>query len=161
MIIFGLDTSTSATGWGVIDTKFEDNLRLIDSGVIKPKKDKDAIDRAIYITDEVKRLIANFKPDFVVIENLNVIRNMNTLRVLAGLIMTIEVYLRRRNMLTVMMTPSEWRKLVGIKGKTRERLKQASIDFVFEKYGEKVSDDQADAICIAEAGSHLELEVGE
>jgi ribosomal protein L32E len=66
--------------------------------------------------------------------------------------------LRNRQALYVKMTPSEWRKKVGIKCKNdREMLKKASIEYVQAKYNEKVTDDEADAICIAEAGSEVEV----
>jgi crossover junction endodeoxyribonuclease RuvC len=158
MIILGIDSSTTSTGWGVIDTKFENELRLVDYGSIKPPK-VETIDRIIYITRELKRILQDFKPELIVIEEMNVTRNMNTIRALAGLITEIEVMLRNRQALYVKMTPSEWRKKVGIKCKNdREMLKKASIEYVQEKYNEKVSDDEADAICIAEAGSGVEVQ---
>lgn len=47
--------------------------------------------------------------------------------------------------------PSEWRKELGFRqGATkREELKQQAIDYVLKNYGEEVSSDEADAICIA------------
>ena len=159
MVICGIDSSTSSTGWGVIDTKFNDNLRLIDYGAIKPNKKLETIDRIIYISRELRRILQDFKPELIVIEEMNVTRNMKSVRTLAGLITEIEVMLRNRQALYVKMTPSEWRKKVGIKCKNdREMLKKASVDYVFEKYNENVSDDEADAICIAEAGSKVEIE---
>ena len=44
MRILGIDSSTTATGYAVI----EDN-KIIKSGVIKPQKKLDAIQRIIYI----------------------------------------------------------------------------------------------------------------
>lgn len=159
MVICGIDSSTASTGWGVIDTKFNDNLRLIDYGAIKPNKKLETIDRIIYISRELRRILQDFKPELIVIEEMNVTRNMKTIRALSGLLTEIEVMLRNRQALYVKMTPSEWRKKVGIKCKNdREMLKKASVDYVFEKYNENVSDDEADAICIAEAGSKVEIE---
>lgn len=159
MVILGIDSSTSSTGWGVIDTKFNDNLRLIDYGAIKPNKKLETIDRIIYISRELRRILQDFKPELILIEEMNVTRNMKTIRALSGLLTEIEVMLRNRQALYVKMTPSEWRKKVGIKCKNdREILKKASVDYVFEKYNENVSDDEADAICIAEAGSKVEIE---
>lgn len=159
MVICGIDSSTSSTGWGVIDTKFNDNLRLIDYGAIKPNKKLETIDRIIYISRELRRILQDFKPELIVIEEMNVTRNMKTIRALSGLLTEIEVMLRNRQALYVKMTPSEWRKKVGIKCKNdREMLKKASVDYVFEKYNENVSDDEADAICIAEAGSGVEVQ---
>ena len=159
MVILGIDSSTTSTGWGVIDTKFENGLRLVDYGVIKPRKQLETIDRIIYIERELRRILQDFKPELIVIEEMNVTRNMRTVRELAKLLGVIEVMLRNRQALYVKLTPSEWRKKVGIKCKNdREMLKKASIEYVQEKYNEKVSDDEADAICIAEAGSKVEVE---
>lgn len=156
MVILGIDSSTTSTGWGVIDTRFEDNLRLIDYGTIKPPK-AETIDRIISITKEVKNLMWLYKPELVVIEEMNVTRNMKTIRALSGLITELEVMLRNRRALYVKMTPSEWRSSVGIRCKNdRKMLKKASVEYVLEKYNEKVNDDEADAICIAEAGSKVE-----
>ena len=157
MIILGIDSSTTSTGWGVIDTKFSDELRLVDYGSIKPPK-VETIDRIIYISRELRRILQDFKPELIVIEEMNVTRNMNTIRALVGLLTEIEVMLRNRQALYVKMTPSEWRKKVGIQCKnTRELLKRASIEYVREKYKETVNEDEADAICIAEAGSEVEV----
>ena len=159
MVICGIDSSTSSTGWGVIDTKFNDNLRGRDYGAIKPNKKLETIDRIIYISRELRRILQDFKPELIVIEEMNVTRNMKTIRALSGLLTEIEVMLRNRQALYVKMTPSEWRKKIEIKCKNnRETLKKASVDYVFEKYNENVSDDEADAICIAEAGSKVEIE---
>ena len=158
MVILGIDSSTTSTGWGVIDTKFDNELRLIDYGSIKPPKQLETIDRVIHISKELKRILQDFKPELIVIEEMNVTRNMKTIRALAGLLTEIEVMLRNRNALYIKMTPSEWRKKVGIQCKnTRELLKRASIEYVREKYKENVNEDEADAICIAEAGSEVEV----
>lgn len=158
MVILGIDSSTTSTGWAVIDTKFDNELRLIDYGVIKPKQDE-TIDRIIKISNELKEVLRSFRPEFVVIEEMNVTRNMKTIRALSGLITTIEVMLRNRQALYVKLTPSQWRKSVGIQCKNdRNTLKQASVEYVREHYNENVNDDEADAICIAEAGSEVEIE---
>ena len=159
MVILGIDSSTTSTGWGVIDTKFVNELRLVDFGVIKPPKQLETIDRIIYIERELRRILQDFKPELIVIEEMNVTRNMNTIRALVGLLTEIEVMLRNRQALYVKMTPSEWRKKIGIRCRNeRVELKKASIEYVLEKYNEKVSDDEADAICIAEAGSGVEVQ---
>lgn len=161
MVILGIDSSTTSTGWGVIDTKFDNELRLIDYGSIKPPKQLETIDRIIYIERELRRILQDFKPELIVIEEMNVTRNMKTIRVLAGLLTEIEVMLRNRQALYVKMTPSEWRKKIGIRCRNeRVELKKASIEYVREKYKENVNEDEADAICIAEAGSEVEIENG-
>ena len=159
MVIMGIDSSTTSTGWAVIDTRFEGKLRLIEYGTISPSKKLDTIGRVIYISDKLKDIIRIFRPEFVTIEEINVTRNMKTIRVLSGLITEIEVALRRKQALYVKFTASEWRKKVGIRCKNeRAALKKASIDYVWEHFREKVGKDAADAVCIAEAGSKVEVE---
>lgn len=158
MIIMGIDSSTTSTGWAVIDTKHGGALRLIDHGTISPPKKYDTIERIIYISDKFKELLRIMKPELVVIEQMNVTTNMNTVRVLAGLLTEIEVTLKRQQYLYTLLTPSQWRKAVGIKGKKREEFKLASQAFVLNNFYEKVNEDEADAVCIAEAGSKLEVE---
>lgn len=158
MIIMGIDSSTTSTGWGIIDTNYDGELRLCGYGAIKPPKKLESIDKIIYIVNELKRIIDEYKPEFVVIEELNVTRNMKTVRILTGLITSIEIMLRKKQALYTKLTPSQWRSKIGIVCKYRTELKQESINYVFDKYEEEVSDDEADAICIAEAGSKLEVE---
>ena len=52
MKILGLDTSTTSTGYCVM----EDN-RILAYGVIKPKNSIDVIDRIIYIEQDIHSLI--------------------------------------------------------------------------------------------------------
>ena len=160
MIILGIDSSTRSTGWAVINTDYEGSLRLLSYGTIAPKSSKmDAIDRIINIVKELISIIESYNPEFVVIEEMNVSRNMNTVRVLAGLLTAIEMLLRRRELLYIKMTPSAWRKRVGINPSAkREVLKEQSRFFVERNYNESVLEDEADAICIAEAGSTMEVE---
>ena len=157
MIILGLDTSTTATGWAVLDNKYTGENRLVSSGLIIPPRKLETIKRINYTLDELKTIVDDFKTEYVAIEDMNVIRNKNSLKGLIGLIVAIELYLDKKDMLYIEMTPSQWRKIVGIKGKTRDELKKDSIRYVKEHYNVIVTDDEADAICIAEAGATLEV----
>lgn len=158
MIIMGIDSSTTSTGWAIIDTKLSGNSRLMAHGTIKPNSKLKTTNRIIHIGKELKEIIRSWEPEFIVIEEINVFRNAKSTRGLVGLIVYIEIILELRQALYTVLTPSQWRKLVGIKGARRDELKQASIEFVKNKYAEAVNDDEGDAICIAEAGSKLEVE---
>lgn len=159
MVIMGIDSSTNSTGWGVINTKYTGSMRLIGYGTITPKSSKDDyIDKIINIVKELNYIIEDYNPEMVIIEEMNVARNMKTARILSGLITSIEIMLRKKEYLYEKLTPSQWRKGVEIKGKTRQELKNASQIYVVKNYNEIVKEDEADAICIAEAGSFVELE---
>lgn len=153
MIILGLDTSTTSTGWCIME-----NNEVLAYGVIKPPKKFNVLERIIYIEDEIKALIKAKKVEYVCIEDLVSFRNAFSTKGLAGLLMHIQIELRKREMLTILVRPSEWRKGI-VKGRTRTEQKQSSIDCVKSEYNLDVTDDEADAILIARYGDMLEKEM--
>lgn len=155
MVVMGIDSSTSSTGWAILYEQ-DGEIELVKYGSIKPEG-KNTIRKIITILDELKKIRRENDPEMVVIEDLNVSRNMRSTKVLAGLLIAIEIDLERAHYLVQELKPSEWRKLTGIKGRKREEQKKNSIQHVWDKYHKIVNDDEADAICIAEAGTTLEV----
>ena len=152
MKVLGLDTSTTSTGYCVM----EDN-KILAYGVIKPKKSLDVIDRIIYIEKEIKELIIAKEVEYVCIEDLVSFRNAYATKGLAGLLMHIQIELRKKDMLVITVRPTEWLKGI-VKGKTRAEQKASGKEYVLEKYGLNVGDDEADAILVARYGDMLEKE---
>ena len=153
MKVLGLDTSTTSTGYAVLD-----GLKLISYGTIKTPKEGDLLDKIIYIEEHIKQIIKAKEVEFIVVEDLAVTRSASTTKALAGLLYHLLTEFRKRDMLVVQVRPSEWRKVCKIKGKCRKELKENAIKYVKNKYNIKVCDDEADAICIAEYGNSLEIE---
>lgn len=153
MKILGLDTSTTSTGYAVLD-----NEKLISYGTIKSPKKADLLDKIIYIEEHIKQIIKAKEVDFIVIEDLAVTRSASTTKALAGLLYHLLTEFRKRELLVVQTRPSTWRSVCGIKGKCRKELKENAIQHVKDVYNIDVNDDEADAICIAEFGNSLEVE---
>ena len=143
-MILAIDSSTTATGYCI-----RDKDKIVKYGVIKPNKTLSTIEKIIYIEKELKALWYKYKPEYIIIEEMNVCRNMQTMRKLIGLIEHLDIEFTKLEALVIRVTPSSWRK-GKIKGKTRQELKEASRKYVKEKYGLDVSDDEADAIIISE-----------
>ena len=152
MRILGLDTSTTSTGYAVLDNK-----RLISYGTIKTPKKADLLDKIIYIEEHIKQIIKAKEIEFIVIEDLAVTRSASTTKVLAGLLYHLLVEFRKKELLVVQARPSEWRSVCGIKGKCRKEFKQNAIQHIKNEYKIDVNNDEADAICIAEYGNNLEV----
>ena len=152
MKILGLDTSTTSTGYCVME-----DGKILAYGVIKPPKAFDVIDRIIYIEDEIKSIIKAKKVEYVCIEDLVYFRNAYSTKGLAGLLMHIQIELRKKDMLVVTVRPTEWRKGI-IKGRTRKEQKDSAMRYVLEKYDLYVEEDEADAILVARYGDMLEKE---
>lgn len=127
--------------------------------LIDLSKTKDVQKRATVMRQMIQSRIKNNRPDLVVIEDVALQRSVKTVIQLAQLQGAIIGACDIFNIPYEILKPSEWRKTLGFKqGRMkREELKQQAIDYVAEHYGETVSSDEADAMCIAKA-AQLRLE---
>lgn len=154
MIVLALDPSTTSTGWCIYNTELD---TYEDYGTIKSKA-HNAIWRIIEIRKNIVELVNVWKPELVVIEDLSVTRNASTVKLLAGLQIEIEIICEKREYLYQLVRPSEWRKVVGIKGQKRKEQKANTIKHVKEKHGIDVNEDEADAICMGEYAKSIRIE---
>ena len=149
--LLSLDTSSSKTGWAC----FED-AKYKKSGVInfdtneckkkyKGNSDKRIEDMCLAIIDLLKK----YKPDIIVIEKLNVGRNMVAVRHLCKVIGVVYCYSILNECYYHEIQASQWRSQIGIQGKNRKRdeYKQLAIEYVKDILGVAVTDDEADSIC--------------
>lgn len=142
MRTMGIDSSTTSTGWAIIDEE-----GIVASGVIKPKGE--TIERIIEISQELCKIYRQYEPIEVHIEDLSVTRNMKTLKSLSGLLYVIITSLYKQEAVITLLKPTQWRK-GKVEGRTREQLKQSAIQYIKEKYGLYAEEDTAEAIIIAE-----------
>lgn len=154
MVILGLDTSTSATGYAVV----QDN-KILAYGTIVPNKKMDLLDRIIYIEKEIKEIITKKQIEFIVIEELAMTRNAKVVKALSGLLYHLLAEFRKQEYLVVNVRPSEWRTIYNFKGTKREMQKANAVDYMKENYNLVVNDDEAEAILIAIYGQGLKVEV--
>lgn len=143
--LLSLDTSTTRTGWSVfIDGNF------YQSGVIdcsKSDKDKKLNDMIALVLMELN----TWEPDIVVVEQMNVSRNMLATRKLCELVGAVRGWTIWHDSFFYEMSPSEWRKAIGISasGRKRDEYKELSKAYVKENITDRcITDDEADAICI-------------
>lgn len=73
MIILGIDPSLTAMGWGVIDT--EPQMTYLASGIIKSKSTELMHKRLAFIALSLQKLIEQYRPNFIAMEETFV--NMN------------------------------------------------------------------------------------
>ena len=154
--LLSLDTSSTITGYSV----FEDGVYKV-SGVLNWSHCKSVEERLQLMLIDIIQHIQRYDPDIIVIEK-DVVgsgkrQNTATINTLVKLIGGVWGYITMINSEYPMdepkhfyyeYSPTEWRKLVGIKGKKREEYKTASIQKVKEDYGIEVDDNEADAINI-------------
>lgn len=99
---------------------------------------------------EIIHLLQNYRPDIIVIEKLNVGRNMAATRILSKIIGVVYSYsIMNDNVFYYEIQSSQWRKQLGMQksGRKRDEYKKLSIQYAKDNLGKEVSDDEADSIC--------------
>ena len=148
MIICGIDASTSCTGWSI----FKDD-KLITYGAIKPHGE-DWRGRVMDLTMALSEIFKIHRPNIIYIEETYTARNPQTTKVLTRLQGIVYAWCMNNECEFNTIRPSEWRKWLNFtqnKNVKREQLKKQSLQYVLDNYGLEVTDDESDAICIADA----------
>ena len=93
-------------------------------------------------------VITQWKPDFIVMEDIQYQNGLITFKILAMLLGIVEEVCGENNIPYEVVSPNVWRKYAGTCGKSRKEEKLLSIALVKEKYDITVTDDVAEAILI-------------
>lgn len=157
MKIAGIDASTTCSGVAIVD-----NGKLIYHDAIDMKKNKNTDDRVRHMMKELGNFINKQKPDMVYIEDSWNKQNIETTKMLSNILGAVMYVCEDKDIQFVKLLPSAWRSAVGIplikngKKLKREELKQEAVDKVVKLHKIKCGDDEAEAICIAEAGWYMQ-----
>ena len=123
---------------------------LNDYGLIDLHKNTDSELRLKDMAQHIWQLLESNKPDIIVIEKLNVGRNLQATRLLSKIIGVVYCYsILNPDVFYFEIQPSQWRKQLGMQSSKRKRdeYKQLSIQFIKEHFNIEVTDDVSDAIC--------------
>lgn len=119
-------------------------------GLIDLHKNTDSELRLKDMAQHIWQLLEANKPDIIVIEKLNVGRNLQATRLLSKIIGVVYCYsILNPDVFYFEIQPSQWRKQLGMQSSKRKRdeYKQLSIQFIKEHFNIEVTDDVSDAIC--------------
>lgn len=146
MRVISFDQSTRCSGYAV----FEDG-EYICSGVIDMSKSQLETDkRSFEMARRLWKILNEYKPDHLVLEDTQQQNNVKTVIVLARLQGMIIGYAEAHKIKVHILLPSAWRKALdyiqGPKVK-RAELKQQSADYVRKHFGFNLSEDENEAIC--------------
>ena len=158
MIIFGIDASTSSTGYSV----FKDNI-LIDHGRLTPKS-KEWRDRIMEESLMIAKLFKQYKPETLYIEDVPMKPGSKTLEKLGAVQGMILCLCAGYKVNPVFLLPSVWRRDIDMfdgsrEGTRREILKEKAIQKANELFdldlkwfgptSKKSEDDEAEGILVA------------
>lgn len=151
MKILAIDASTHSTGYAI-----GQQSKLQEHGCIEVKSG-DVIKRIIKMRDQFSKiLLKNNDINKIVMQEVRPQYNSHTNKVLMWLqaVIVVAAYQINAKIEFEFVQAVEWRAALKIKqGRSikREQLKPQDIQYVENKYGIKVNDDEADAICIFDA----------
>lgn len=144
-----IDSSTNKSGVACFYNGKYNAHHLLDCS-----KDKNMDIRFKEMSRKLWRILDIYKPNIVYVEETVVLRNAQTQRFLTRLQGVIYAWCINHDCEFNTIRPTSWRKHLSFsQGKNikREQLKEQSKKYVLEHYKLNVGDDEADAICIADA----------
>ena len=145
MMLMSLDQSSHITGWAI----FEDG-KLIQNGKFDLKSE-DIGERLYDYRETIKKLIDKYNPDKVAFEDIQMqgsINNVVTYRILAEILGITQELMVEIKMPYEIISSNTWKSKLDIKGKARAEQKRNASAWVLNTYGKKVTQDEADAICL-------------
>lgn len=146
--ILALDAATNLSGYAIYD-----DGALVGYGTYRAKGEN-ATEHINDVKHWVEAAIKEWEPDFVEVENCQLqtyngnqaqVKTFQTLANLQGVLLDT---LFEAGLTVGVVYSSEWRKVCGVGGDKRENKKKAAQDKVYQWYGLRCSQDEADAICI-------------
>lgn len=153
MRYLALDQALQTSGWAIFN-----NGDLIEYGTFKTKN-FDPIEKRLHdIWNELNELADKYEFDYVFFEDIQQQRNAETYKKLAYVQAAIFLWCYWiENVEYMILSPSHWRSLLKDKykvnfGKNRVEQKKAAQELIEQLYKLKVTQDEADAICIGLAG---------
>ena len=150
--VLALDQATNITGWAIYDNK-----TLKDFGKIEFTQTV-TFERMSKIRQWLVNMIQNWKIDRIALEDIQLQKftktngregeAVTTYKTLAQLQGTLAVTSIENGINPIFVYPSTWRAHCKIKAKSRTDQKRAAQLLVKNNFGEMVTQDEADAICI-------------
>ena len=154
MRLMSCDQSTRVSGYAIFD-----DGEYVHSGMIDMNKSKLETDaRSFKMAEEIWKVIEKYKPDHLILENVQQQSSPKTVIILARLAGMIIGYAEAHGVKTHILLPSQWRKALGYSQGAkvkRTELKQQSLDYVKEHLGMDLPEDQAESCCIGIAAHKI------
>ena len=145
--VLSVDQSTRCTGYS-----FFSDGKYVESGIIDMNKSKlETNERSFEMAKAIWRIIKQYKPEHLILEDVQLQNNnAKTMIILARLAGMVIGYAEAHKVKTHILLPSQWRAQLhyaqGSKVK-RAELKQQSLDYVKERLGLDLPEDEAEAVC--------------
>ena len=147
--LVSIDGSTQKTG-----IAYFCNGKYVEHVLLDFSKDKNMENRFESMSKEIWKILDGYRPNIIYIEETYMANNPQTSKILTRLQGVVYAWCFNNNCEFNTIRPTSWRKQLNFqqgKNVKREQLKKQSLQYVLDNYRLEVTDDEADAICIADA----------
>lgn len=117
-------------------------------------KNKNMEDRFESMSKGIWEILDKYRPNIIYIEETYMANNAQTMKILTRLQGVVYAWCFNNKCEFNTIKPTSWRKLLNFaQGKNikRTELKKQSVKYILDNYNLEVTDDEADALCIADA----------
>jgi len=145
--IIGIDPGTALLGFGVIDAA--DDPELVDFGAVETVVGVPMPDRLLFLYDAITKLIAQYQPDVMSVEQLFFARNVTT-AITVGQARGVALLAAAQAKLGVVeYTPSQVKHAIAGYGKADKQQMQEMVRILLGMEYAPQPDDAADALAVA------------
>ena len=147
--LVSIDGSTQKTG-----IAYFCNGKYVEHVLLDFSKDKNMENRFESMSKEIWKMLDDYRPNIIYIEETYMANNPQTSKILTRLQGVVYAWCINNACEFNTIRPTSWRKQLNFqqgRNVKREQLKKQSLQYVLDNYGLEVTDDEADAICIADA----------
>lgn len=147
--ILGVDPGIADTGYGIV-TKQENNaLKCLDYGSIKTSSRINLIDRLEEINLELDKIIKEYKPDVVGVEQLFFCQNAKTAMIVGQARGVVLLTIKQNNIDFREFTPLQVKQAVSTYGRASKMQVQKMAKIILGLKEIPTPDDAADALAVA------------
>ena len=147
--LVSIDGSTQKTG-----IAYFCNGKYVEHILLDFSKDKNMENRFESMSKEIWKMLDYYRPNIIYIEETYMANNPQTSKILTRLQGVVYAWCINNYCEFNTIRPTSWRKQLNFqqgRNVKREQLKKQSLQYVLDNYGLEVTDDESDAICIADA----------
>ena len=145
--ILGIDPGFARTGWGIIEDSGK--IKTIDYGCIETTKDLEYSERLISLSNELQKIIKEFKPELAGVEQLFFYKNVKT-GIQVGEARGIIILTLAQNKLPISeFTPLQVKQSVVGHGTADKSQVQRMVQTILNLSDVPKPDDAADALAVA------------
>ena len=148
MRVIGIDPGTAIVGYGIVD--FEKNkYEAVHYGVITTSKDLNMEDRIFIIYEELKKILDEYKPEYMAIEDLFYFKNNKTVISVAQARGIVLLTGKQKNIPIASYTPLQVKIGITGYGKADKKQMQEMVRIQLNLKEVPKPDDAADALAAA------------